>query len=114
MSVSDEIESLERQLLDPVQRADTGFVERVLAADFAEIGQSGRLHDRQTVMAHLRDDPGFTGSRTLADFVVREIGLGVVLALYRIAETGTLRSSVWRKAAGDWEMVFSQGTRPSD
>jgi hypothetical protein len=114
MTVSDEIATLERQLLDPAQRANAAFVEHVLAADFTEIGQSGRVYDKQAMLAQIRETPGLGGSRTLSDFSAREIGPDLVLAMYRIVETRTTRSSIWRKTAGGWEMVFNQGTRSTD
>ena len=113
VTFTEEVQALEQQLLDPAVRADAGFLGRVLAADFLEIGQSGRRYDKSTTLARLQADPGFPETRTIADFEAREVGPGLVLATYRIAETGTVRSSLWRRAAPGWELVFHQGTRPA-
>ncbi|MFK8250541.1 nuclear transport factor 2 family protein [Ancylobacter terrae] len=113
MDFADELKVIEQQLLDPSMRADAGFVGRTLADDFREIGQSGRIYDKPAVMRELRRAPGFEGARTLADFEAREVQAGLVLVTYRIAETGTIRSSLWRQAAAGWELLFHQGTRPA-
>jgi len=111
--VVDELRMLEQQLLDPAMRADTAFLERVLADDFQEIGQSGRRYDKPTAIGELAVFPGFDGARTILGFEAREIQEGVVLAIYTIAETATQRSSLWRKRGGVWQLVFHQATRPS-
>ncbi|QIB33236.1 DUF4440 domain-containing protein [Ancylobacter pratisalsi] len=112
-ALADELRALEQQLLDPARRADAAFLERILADDFQEIGQSGRRYDKPTVVRELALAPGFEGTRTILDFEARDVQEGVVLAIYTIAETGTLRSSLWRKRGGMWELVFHQGSRPS-
>jgi len=46
-----EVLSLERRLLDPVTRASSRNVERLLHADFREVGATGRSWDRDSVLA---------------------------------------------------------------
>lgn len=111
MKNTDELHVLEKELLDPAMRGDVAFLERVLAPDFVEIGQSGRLYDKAAVISALTDEPGFDGPRRIEDFSTRQIGSGLVLAIYKIPETATLRSSIWRQIEGGWELVFHQGTR---
>lgn len=112
-AVADELMALEQQLLDPAMRVDAAFLERILADDFQEIGQSGRRYDKPTAIRELVAAPGFDGARTILDFEAREVQAGLVLAIYKIAETGTLRSSLWRRRGGMWELVFHQGSRSS-
>jgi len=114
MAFSEDLLALEQQLLDPALRADAAFLRRVLADDFQEIGQSGRIYDKASMINRLPMAPGFSGPRTIIDFEAREMGPGLILAIYRIAETGTLRSSLWRRVNSGWELVFNQGTRPSE
>jgi hypothetical protein len=113
MAFSEDLKALEQRLLDPALRADKAFLTRVLANDFQEIGQSGRVYDKASLVNRLPMDPGFSGTRTITDFEAREVGPGLVLAIYRIGETGTTRSSLWRRVTSEWELVFHQGTRPS-
>lgn len=113
MDFAEELRALEQKLLDPAMRAAADFVGCTLAEDFREIGRSGRIYDKPAVMSELRRAPGFDGARTLTDFDAREVQAGLVLVTYRIVETGTIRSSLWRKVAMRWEMVFHQGTDPA-
>lgn len=110
LSLRDEIVALEQRLLDPRTRADRAALEALLDPDFAEIGQSGRLWDRADVLSVLPDTPGFDGPRTVSDAALLEVGSGVALLTYRITETGTRRSSLWRRGETGWRLVFHQGT----
>lgn len=113
MAFSDDLKVLEQRLLDPALRMDEAFLTRVLADDYQEIGQSGRVYDKASTISKLAVASGFSGTRMITDFEAREVGPGLVLAIYRITETGTARSSLWRRVASEWELVFNQGTRPS-
>ncbi|WPZ34601.1 nuclear transport factor 2 family protein [Thalassobaculum sp. OXR-137] len=108
--LSGEILGLERRLLDPAIRRDRAAVDALLDPDFTEIGQSGRLWDRAEVLVALSAAPGFDGPRTVTDVVLLEVGPGVVLLTYRIVETGTRRSSLWRLGRIGWCLLFHQGT----
>lgn len=103
--------AIEKRLLDPQVRRSPSEVDELLADDLCEFGSSGRIYDKPTSIKELRKDPGFDGPRTIVDFVVRELSPSVALATYRIRETGTLRSSIWRNEGGRWRMIFHQGTR---
>lgn len=111
--IENELCALEERLLDPAVRGAPDVVGELLADDFVEFGASGRTYSKASVVAALREDPGFDGPRTICDFVIRRLSPGVALATYRIQETGTLRSSVWQRQGGRWRMVFHQGTRPA-
>lgn len=110
MNLRDEIPELEQQLLDPRIRSDRAALEALLDPDFMEIGQSGRMWDRSDVLSDLPDTPVFDGPRTVSDATLLEVAPGVALLTYRIAETGTRRSSLWRRDETGWRMVFHQGT----
>ena len=109
-ALREEILALERRLLDPAVRCNRAALEALLDPDFTEIGQSGRLWSRSEILAELPAAPGFDGPRTVCDAVALEVGAGVVLLTYLIAETGTRRSSLWRSGEMGWRMVFHQGT----
>ncbi len=110
MDASDDIVALERRLLDPLTRADRAALEALLDPEFTEIGQSGRLWTRDDILADLPTAPGFDGARTVTDVTLLEVAPGVALLTYRIAETGTRRSSLWRLGEAGWRLVFHQGT----
>lgn len=101
----------EKQLLDPALRASSDDVTAMLHPHFVEFGASGRVWNRDTIVAALGDDPAVTGDGI--DFEVVPLADGVVLLTYRIiGEHGSLRSSVWVHEPGrGWLLRFHQGTR---
>lgn len=109
--VSKDLRALEERLLDPDVRRSASQVGKLLADDFVEFGSSGRVYDKSTMIEALRQDPGFDSPPTIIEFGARELSPAIVLVTYRIGETGTLRSSIWRSDGARWRMVFHQGTR---
>ena len=111
-----EIRRLEERLLTPQVRASPEELTHLLADDFLEFGGSGRVFDRQEVIATLPLQP--KEQLALTDFQVRLLAPTIALAMYRAvrsgeqqeAPQGSLRSSIWRCTAGRWQMVFHQGT----
>ena len=91
----------------------------VFAAEFREFGSSGRAFDAETVLGAL----GGVAQRpsrapiSLEGFRAEKVAPNVVLATYlaRVpAGPGwrppTLRSSLWCKRDGRWQIMFHQGT----
>ena len=114
-----EIRRLEERLLTPEVQAAPEELARLLADDFLEFGSSGRVFDRQQVIAMLPLQP--KEQFALTEFQVRLLAPTIALAMYRVARPeeqheaphGSLRSSIWRCTAGRWQMVFHQGTPTS-
>jgi hypothetical protein len=53
----------------------------------------------------------------IADFKIRTLAEGVILAAYTVESTGvegnktvSLRSSIWKLVEGKWQIIFHQGT----
>lgn len=97
------------------------MLETLLAPDFVEIGRSGRVYDRDAIVAALvtEDAGGATVVAGVEDFAVRVLAPGVALATYRSlhadpagrAQVVARRSSIWRRDAdGAWRLTFHQGT----
>jgi hypothetical protein len=108
--VAHEIFALEQSLLRPEVRSAPETVARLLSDEFIEFGQSGRLYTKEQLLEAL---PGLaTPSATISDFRIVLIATDVMLATYRCGDT--LRSSLWRREAGQWRLVFHQGTRTAD
>lgn len=87
----------------------------LLADDFIEYGSSGRVFDKQQILAALREEP--QAELVFEDFRAKTSGRNAVLATYRIkavfADNSTrssLRSSIWVRKSGRWQVVFHQGT----
>ena len=105
-------------LLRPDSRRSLGDLELLLADDFREFGKSGRVWDKQSVIAMIAQESA-AFEYTLEDFRVSLLAPTVALATYRIlgATSGpgaepaqALRSSVWVLRDSNWQLVFHQGT----
>jgi ribonuclease HI len=101
--------ALERRLLDPDVRADPAAVAALLDDDFREFGASGRVYDRDGIIAELRAGDG-AGARAF-DFAAVQLSADVVLLTYR-TEAPSLRTSVWMRGAdGTWRIRHHHGSR---
>ena len=82
--------------------------------DFWEIGASGRIYDRATVIDLLEErykelEPHDWPCR---DFALRELGAGLFQLNYVLEEPDRLtrRTTLWRRHPEGWRIVFHQGT----
>lgn len=107
------LRDLEERLLLPSVRASPDEVATLLADEFVEFGSSGRIYDKQQVILLLQQEQERTQC-TLADFSARRLAADVVLVTYRVVESRTIRSPIWRSVDGRWRMVFHQGTKTDD
>lgn len=96
----------ERYLLDPEARADRDALEDLLHADFAEVGASGTLWDRDSIIRELMARREVRGEAT--EMVIDELAYGVALLTYRLGRTR--RASVWVREGGRWQLRYHQGT----
>ena len=110
-----ELEPLELMLMDPVVRRDRERVSALLAEDFLEFGSSGRVWTREATLELLATETYISPS--IEDFACRVLGKDVALVTYRAVRTNmagertvTLRSSIWVRESGNWQMQFHQGT----
>lgn len=112
-----ELEALESELHHPGVRLSRERLEQLLHPDFTEVGRSGRQYTRETVIAHLaaqRTQPDVAAK----NYCAKVLGPGVALLTYESAHRnpdGTLvlaalRSSVWLRTEGSWQLVYHQGT----
>ncbi len=108
-----ELRALEDSILDPAVRADPARMRALLVPEFTEFGASGRVFDRDGIVAVLAAERA-TQARQARGFKVRLIAPGAALTTWRVQRDDgieTLRSSVWQQQAdGRWLMVFHQGT----
>jgi hypothetical protein len=88
----------------------------LLAEDFVEFGSSGRVFNRTEIIAALAKETAT--KRSLTEFKATMLSEDVALVTYRATRRSTgdaaavsaLRSSIWRRRDGRWQMVFHQGT----
>lgn len=107
---------LELQLLSDEFRTSNDFLEKILHADFLEIGVSGKTYNKEQTIYLLTREPEFSAEAT--DFRFSKIAEDVALLTYALdtispsAGTGhSIRSSVWKLENGNWKLVFHQGTQ---
>ena len=107
----DEVMRGELALLDPALRAEPARVSELLHPDFVEFGSSGLVWDRATMLPALAADPAVPDAQVSAATTLR-LGPDAILLTYVLttATRRTLRSSVWVRDGGRWQVRFHQGT----
>lgn len=114
-----ELERLELLLLNPAVRRNREQVSGLLAQDFVEFGSSGRVWTREETLELLATET--YAPPAVEGLECRMIAADAALVTYRAVRwddaTGvrktTLRSSIWTRTSGNWQMRFHQGTRMS-
>ena len=118
LTLSDEdrkvLQLLEEELWREETRFDISFMEQVLAEDFFEFGRSGRVYNRDEILAAPRQS--LDAVLPLPDFDVRLLTEDVALVTYNsvitydsVLEKGR-RSSIWSRTSTGWTIRFHQGT----
>jgi hypothetical protein len=111
-----ELLALEHSHLLPEVRRSAVRMRELLADDFVEFGSSGAVHDRDAVIRSLA---GERNHRAAIDgFSVQLRSPDAALTTYRLASQSenapavrwTLRSSLWVRRDGRWQLLFHQGT----
>lgn len=107
---------LEKKLLDPSVRKDSTVVDQLLDNSFIEFGTSGRTYDKKIIIERLsEEDPVIIEAY---DFVPVQLAPDIIQLRFKTRRktedgslTASLRSSIWKKTAQNWKMIFHQGTR---
>ncbi|RXH55833.1 DUF4440 domain-containing protein [Granulicella sibirica] len=109
------LRALEEELFEPAVRRNITRLSEVLADGFREFGSSGRVFSKAQIMSELQHE--LERRISLSEFRVKAISKDAVLVTYRatrvqegLADVHSLRSSIWMKREGRWEIVFHQGT----
>jgi hypothetical protein len=88
--------------------------ERMVDEDFWEVGASGRRYTRQYVLEVLEDRARTSEEDQweTTDFRCQELATNLYLLTYtlRQGERVTRRTTLWRRVAAEWKIVFHQGT----
>jgi hypothetical protein len=89
----------------------------LLADAFVEFGSSGRVWNKSSIVESMRGKEQHDQEVSVEDFVARELASDVVLVTYTsrrlTAGPPILRSSIWKRSDGKWQMIFHQGTPTS-
>jgi hypothetical protein len=119
-SIAEELLECEKRLVDTVLRRTPQRLAVLLSDEFVEFSSSGRTYDKKQVLYQLgRQLPA---QLTIEEFRVVELAAGLALVTYRAraesadgkGERYSLRSSLWVQRAGNWQMLFHQGTAISE
>lgn len=108
------LERLEEGLWREEFRFDAKRMDEVIAEDFFEIGRSGRVYQRDDILAVPRGP--IAARLPLQDFRVRLLAPSVAQVTYNSAVTydGVYeygrRSSIWTRGPNGWLLRFHQGT----
>ena len=109
--VEQELERLERSLLQPEVRRSEAVVD-LLAEDFLEFGSSGRVYTKAQVLEALRAETpvDFTVSDLKVQLLESDVGVVTYRALrHSHPPVHTLRSSIWERREGRWQMTHHLG-----
>ena len=104
------IRNLEESHLKPAIRSSKEEMDKILADEFTEIGSSGRMFDKEDCMNRdlSQDD------LSMHQFNMQEVAVDIVLTTYYLINKTlgrhTLRSSLWKRIDGRWQLYFHQGT----
>ncbi len=111
------LQALEVELHHPGVRCDRARLEHLLHPDFHEVGRSGQVYTRATIINFLSTQGGPVDVVSDA-FAVAPAAPGAALLTYRSAHRApdgtllrhTLRSSLWLHWQGAWRLRYHQGT----
>ena len=102
--------ALERELQTGKCRRDRARLEMLLADDFTEVGASGAVWDKSSILDML-------GTEDFKEIEVlglsgRVVGAENILVQWisRVSEVRARRTSLWRHTVSGWELVHHQGT----
>lgn len=112
-----ELQALEVELHHPGVRCSRERLQQLLHPEFHEVGRSGRIYDRATIVSFLAAQASPPAVASDA-FAVLEIDPRAALLTYRsahIEEGGrlvnhALRSSLWLRTSAGWQLRYHQGT----
>lgn len=106
------IYELELSLLKPETRRSPAQLNQLIADDFVEFGSSGNIYHKKDCIDHLPLESTSDKDFKVENFEVIELAADVILATYKITSPCvSLRSSIWKRIDGQWQMIFHQGTR---
>lgn len=120
MKEFDHLFELEKQLHSPEIRSSPEEISRLLSENFLEFGSSGKTWTREAVLKDLLSENETAKSESF-NYKAILLAQDVVLITYvstrvRLGQklSSFLRSSIWRRNNGVWQMEFHQGTPMQD
>ena len=112
--VLDELSNREPIFHRPELGTSRADFENMTAADFWEVGASGRRYSRDFVLAELerRYSGEYKDEWKTKDFHCRRLAEHVYLLTYTLfqGQCKTRRATIWQHTNSGWKIVFHQGT----
>ena len=109
-NLKEQLKALEEGHINLEVRKSREALDRILADDFFEIGSSGYMFNKKECL----DSGVVLTEMTLHNYEIYPLAADVVLATYFIVDKtrnrNTLRSSIWKRFDGRWQLYFHQGT----
>lgn len=105
----------EKALTDPDVRRSPQRVDQLLHPEFVEIGSSGDVYDRDTMIEMMTSEA--PGGVVIRDFKVHLLSDDTALVTYRSIGTSgkeARRTSIWVDEGSGWRLFHHQGTRVPD
>lgn len=106
---------LETELITHSARSSAERLNELLADDFIEYGSSGGIYDKKITMDSLTNEP--SPPYKIYDFEVVSVTDDFAQTRFKTDQVNpggttikSLRSSLWRKHDGKWQICFHQGT----
>jgi hypothetical protein len=115
MDVLAELRAREPIFHRPEFGATRADFEKMIVADFWEVGASGRRYSRDFVLDELerRHAKPHSDVWETRDFECRQLAADVYLLTYMLLQDNvrlTRRSTIWQHTPDGWKIVFHQGT----
>jgi hypothetical protein len=107
----EQVLQLERELQSAACRCDRARVSALLAADFSEVGASGRIWDRAATLELLAAESGDAAVIEVHDLTGWVVGDDFVMVRWDSDRGGrrARRTSLWRRERAGWRLVHHQG-----
>jgi hypothetical protein len=109
----DQVIALERRLLQPSVRASSEELAALLDPAFREIGASGRVWDRASIIRNLTNDTGSATPIREEEMEGTLLAEDIVLLTY-VSDAGgrrARRTSIWKRDEdAGWRLLHHQGT----
>jgi hypothetical protein len=112
------LRDLEIELHQFSVRSNPERLDELLHVSFVEFGRSGRRYDKAGIIALLSTEAEDGPAPWSQDYALSELTEELAQITYRSAHIDdagelsrhTLRSSLWQKTDGKWQVRFHQGT----
>ena len=104
------IRKLELELVKPETRRNIDRLSELISGEFEEYGSSGKCYRKKDILDLLPQEN--EKEFRLIDFKFKKLSSCCILVKYKSIANGSvaLRSSIWTKDKGKWQIIHHQAT----